>query len=46
MKSRELRKAFLDFYAKRGHERVESAPLVPRADPTMMFVNAGMVQFK
>jgi len=46
VKSRELRKAFLDFYAKRGHERVPSAPLVPQSDPTLMFVNAGMVQFK
>ncbi len=46
MNSRELRKTFLDFYGKRGHELVRSAPLVPQADPTLMFVNAGMVQFK
>jgi alanyl-tRNA synthetase len=44
--SRELRQTFLDFYAKRGHELVRSAPLVPQSDPTLMFVNAGMVQFK
>ncbi|HZO15928.1 MAG TPA: alanine--tRNA ligase, partial [Polyangiaceae bacterium] len=46
MKSAELRKTFLDFYAARDHQVVPSAPLVPRADPTLMFVNAGMVQFK
>ena len=46
MKTAELRKAFLDFYGKRGHERVPSAPLIPHNDPTLMFVNAGMVQFK
>jgi alanyl-tRNA synthetase len=46
VKSRELRQAFLDFYAKRGHEVVPSAPLLPQADPTLMFVNAGMVPFK
>src|SRR5690349_23451681 len=41
-----IRKAFLDFFAGRGHEAVPSAPLVPQNDPTLMFVNAGMVQFK
>ena len=46
MKSAELRKAFLDFFASRGHEAVPSAPLIPQNDPTLMFVNAGMVQFK
>jgi alanyl-tRNA synthetase len=46
MKSAELRKTFLQFFAKAGHEVVPSAPLVPRHDPTLMFVNAGMVQFK
>src|SRR4029453_6137973 len=46
MKSSELRRAFLEFFAERGHEVVPSAPLVPRHDPTLMFVNAGMVQFK
>ncbi len=42
----EIRTAFLDFFAKNGHEIVASSPLVPRNDPTLMFVNAGMVQFK
>jgi len=44
--TRDVRRAFLDFYAARGHEVVPSAPLIPRNDPTLMFVNAGMVQFK
>jgi alanyl-tRNA synthetase len=44
--SRQLRRAFVDFFAARGHEVVPSAPLVPQNDPTLMFVNAGMVQFK
>jgi alanyl-tRNA synthetase len=42
----EIRSAFLDYFAKNGHEIVESSPLVPRNDPTLMFTNAGMVQFK
>jgi alanyl-tRNA synthetase len=42
----EIRSAFLDFFEKHGHTRVPSAPLVPRNDPTLMFVNAGMVPFK
>ncbi len=41
-----IRKTFLDFFAARGHEVVASAPIVPQNDPTLMFVNAGMVQFK
>ncbi|WP_199789808.1 alanine--tRNA ligase [Sorangium cellulosum] len=41
-----LRRTFLEFFAQRGHEIVPSAPLVPQNDPTLMFVNAGMVQFK
>src|SRR6187431_378545 len=42
----EIRSAFLDYFAKHGHEVVPSSPLVPRNDPTLMFTNAGMVQFK
>lgn len=42
----EIRSAFLDYFGKNGHEIVASSPLVPRNDPTLMFTNAGMVQFK
>jgi alanyl-tRNA synthetase len=42
----EIRSAFLNFFAHEGHEVVPSSPLVPRNDPTLMFTNAGMVQFK
>ncbi|GGG28004.1 alanine--tRNA ligase [Chelatococcus composti] len=42
----EIRTTFLDYFAKNGHEIVPSSPLVPRNDPTLMFTNAGMVQFK
>ena len=42
----DIRNAFLDFFAGNGHEVVSSSPLVPRNDPTLMFTNAGMVQFK
>ncbi|TBW38192.1 alanine--tRNA ligase [Siculibacillus lacustris] len=42
----EIRATFLDYFAKAGHEVVASSPLVPRNDPTLMFTNAGMVQFK
>ncbi len=42
----EIRKAFLDYFEKNDHEVVASSPLVPRNDPTLMFTNAGMVQFK
>jgi alanyl-tRNA synthetase len=41
-----VRRAFLDYFAKNGHEVVASSPLVPQSDPTLMFTNAGMVQFK
>ena len=41
-----IRSAFLDYFAHNGHERVGSSPLVPHNDPTLMFTNAGMVQFK
>ncbi len=46
MLSREIRRSFIDFYAGRGHAEVASSSLVPRDDPTLLFVNAGMVQFK
>jgi alanyl-tRNA synthetase len=42
----EVRAAFLDFFRSKGHEIARSAPLVPPNDPTLMFTNAGMVQFK
>jgi alanyl-tRNA synthetase len=42
----EIRRSFLDYFAGNGHEAVPSAPLVPYNDPTLMFVNAGMVPFK
>ena len=41
-----IRQKFIDFFANAGHEPVASSPLVPRNDPTLMFTNAGMVQFK
>ena len=46
MTSNELRQAFLDFFSEHGHEVVASSPLVPGNDPTLLFTNAGMVQFK
>src|ERR1700683_3341745 len=42
----EIRSTFLNYFADQGHEIVPSSPLVPRNDPTLMFTNAGMVQFK
>ena len=42
----DIRRTFLEYFAKNGHATVESSPLVPRNDPTLMFTNAGMVQFK
>ena len=42
----DIRSAFLNYYAKQGHQIVPSSPLVPRNDPTLMFVNSGMVQFR
>jgi alanyl-tRNA synthetase len=44
--SKDIRQAFLDYFKSQGHEVVASASLVPANDPTLMFVNAGMVQFK
>ncbi|MAK89795.1 MAG: alanine--tRNA ligase, partial [Oleibacter sp.] len=46
MKSSDIRKAFLDYFASKGHEVVASSPLIPGNDPTLLFTNAGMVQFK
>ena len=46
MNSNEVRERFLAFFAERGHRRVASSPLVPGSDPTLMFTNAGMIQFK
>ncbi len=42
----DIRKTFLDFFASKGHTTVDSSPLVPGNDPTLMFTNSGMVQFK
>ena len=42
----DIRAGFINYFAKAGHESVASSPLVPRNDPTLMFTNAGMVQFK
>ena len=44
--SNEIRRAFLDYFARHGHEVVASSPLVPHNDPTLLFTNAGMIQFK
>ncbi len=41
-----IRRAFLDYFRRHGHEEVASSPLVPQGDPTLLFTNAGMVQFK
>jgi alanyl-tRNA synthetase len=46
MKSAQIRQSFLDYFRKNGHEIVRSSPLVPQNDPTLLFTNAGMVQFK
>ncbi len=46
MKSAQIRSSFLEFFAERGHAIVASSPLVPGNDPTLLFTNSGMVQFK
>ncbi len=46
MSAAQVRRAFLEYFAARGHTVVPSSPLVPRNDPTLLFTNAGMVQFK
>ncbi len=44
--TKEIRKSFLEYFGENGHEKVDSSPLIPRNDPTLMFTAAGMVQFK
>lgn len=46
MKANEIRKSFLDYFQKNGHTIVPSSPLIPKGDPTLLFTNAGMIQFK
>ena len=46
MKTSEIRQAFIDFFESRNHQNIKSSPLVPANDPTLLFTNAGMVQFK
>ena len=46
MKSKEIRTLYLEYFRTKGHEVIKSSPLIPRGDPTLLFTNAGMVQFK
>ena len=46
MHSSEVRQTFLDFFKEKNHEHVKSSSLVPQNDPTLLFTNAGMIQFK
>jgi len=46
MRSREIRSSFLEYFRAREHTVVQSSPLVPHDDPTLLFTNAGMNQFK
>jgi alanyl-tRNA synthetase len=46
MKGSDIRKQFLKFFEERGHAIIESSGLIPKDDPTLLFTNSGMVQFK